>query len=60
MTYEYECNSCGHQWDARQKISEEPLRECPECKKLTAKRLISGSATRGFVLKGKGWYSDGY
>lgn len=60
MTYEYECTDCDHKWEFQQKISEDPLKNCPKCKHPTAKRLISGSLTRGFVCKGRGWYRDGY
>lgn len=56
-TYEYACATCGHQWEEIQKISEAALTDCPECKKATAKRLISGGS---FILKGGGWYSDLY
>ena len=58
MTYEYICTSCGHQWEAEQAISASPLKNCPKCKKATAKRQISGGT--GFLLKGGGWYADGY
>lgn len=57
MIYEYACTDCSHEWEAEQKMSDEALKECPECKKETAKRLISKSS---FVLKGGGWYADGY
>ncbi len=56
-TYEYACATCGHQWEEIQKISENPIEECPSCKKATAKRQISGGS---FILKGGGWYSDLY
>lgn len=56
-TYEYACATCGHQWEEIQKISEEPIQECPSCKKATAKRQISGG---NFILKGGGWYADLY
>ena len=56
-TYEYACADCGHQWEEIQKISENPIEECPSCKKATAKRQISGGS---FILKGGGWYSDLY
>ncbi len=58
MTYEYVCTSCNHAWEAEQSISAAPLSECPNCHKATAKRQISGGA--GFILKGGGWYADGY
>jgi putative FmdB family regulatory protein len=57
-TYEYVCHSCGHAWETVQRISEDPLKECPACKKQTAERQISAGA--GFILKGGGWYSDLY
>ncbi len=58
MTYEYVCTSCNHQWEADQSIKDAALKDCPKCKKATAKRQISGGT--GFVLKGGGWYSDLY
>jgi putative FmdB family regulatory protein len=58
MTYEYVCTACQHEWEAEQSISESPLKKCPSCKKSTAKRQISGG--QGFILKGGGWYADGY
>ncbi len=58
MTYEYICTSCGHEWEATQSINDKPLKKCPTCGKQTAKRQISGGT--GFVLKGGGWYADGY
>jgi putative FmdB family regulatory protein len=58
MTYEYVCEACGHLWEAEQSISEKPLKKCAACGKNHAKRLVSGGA--GFLLKGGGWYADGY
>jgi putative FmdB family regulatory protein len=58
MTYEYVCTACSHQWEAEQSISEPPLTTCPVCHKETAKRQVSGG--QGFILKGGGWYADGY
>lgn len=51
--YEYQCTTCGHQLEAFQKFSEEPLKVCPECQKPDLQKLISSSA---FHLKGGGWY----
>jgi putative FmdB family regulatory protein len=58
MTYEYVCTACSHAWEAEQSISEAPLKTCPNCGKDQAKRQVSGGA--GFILKGGGWYADGY
>lgn len=57
MIYEYACMSCDHTWEEEQKLSDEPTKMCPSCKENTAKRLISKTS---FVLKGSGWYKDGY
>lgn len=52
--YEYKCHACGHQDDILQKMSDEPLVNCPKCGKATFNKLISMPA--GFDLKGNGWY----
>lgn len=52
-TYEYQCSSCNHQFEAFQSISDQPLTECPLCGKLV-NRLISGGA--GVIFKGSGYY----
>ncbi len=58
MTYDYECTACQHQWEEEQSIKDVPLTECPKCKQKTAKRLISSSGS--FILKGGGWFKEGY
>lgn len=55
--YEYECQACGHKKEALQKISDDPLTECPECGKSELKKLISAA---GFRLKGAGWYETDF
>lgn len=57
-TYEYCCTSCNHAFELEQKITDEPVRECPQCKKLEVKRLISGGTS--FQLVGGGWARDNY
>src|SRR4051812_2001071 len=57
-TYDYICTTCAHAWELEQRIVEDPVRKCPQCGKETAKRQISGAAN--FILKGGGWYADGY
>jgi putative FmdB family regulatory protein len=39
-------------------MSDDPLKECPECKKEALKKIIK--STGGFQLKGSGWFKDGY
>lgn len=55
--YEYQCESCEHELEALQRISDEPLKECPECQKPTLKKKISAA---GFRLKGGGWYETDF
>ncbi len=55
--YEYQCTECGHQTEVLQKISDDPLKVCPECGKPTMKKLVSAAA---FRLKGGGWYETDF
>ena len=57
-TYEYECRECGHRFERFQKISDNPVRKCPECGRLRARRLISAGG--GLVFKGPGFYATDY
>lgn len=52
-TYEYECRTCGFSFEKTQSMSEEPLKECPECGK-SVRRVINGGA--GIIFKGSGFY----
>jgi putative FmdB family regulatory protein len=54
-TYEYQCSK-GHLFEAEQSIHDPALKRCRICR-AKATRLISASS---FILKGGGWYSDGY
>ena len=56
-TYEYACGKCGHEFEREQRITEDPVKTCPECRSRKVERLISATS---FVLKGGGWYSDLY
>ena len=51
--YEYQCGHCGHKLEKLQKISDEPLKICPQCSNHSLKKLVSAAA---FRLKGGGWY----
>lgn len=53
-TYDYECDACGHTFDAFQNMSDAPLKKCPSCNKLKLRRLIGGGL--GVIFKGSGFY----
>lgn len=55
--YEYQCADCHHQFDVLQKIHDEPIKQCPQCSKEQAVRLVSAA---GFQLKGTGWYATDF
>ena len=55
--YEYRCGACGHHIEALQKMSDAPLRKCPDCGKSQLRRLVSASR---FRLKGSGWYETDF
>ena len=39
--YGYVCKSCGHELDALQKISDDPLVDCPDCGEPQLRRQLS-------------------
>ena len=51
-TYEYRCKSCGHELEAVQSFSDDPLTECPVC--AGPLRKVFGSI--GITFKGSGFY----
>jgi len=53
-TYDYECRSCHHIFEAFQSIKEEPLKKCPKCGK-GLRRLFGGGM--GIIFKGSGFYT---
>ncbi|MEQ1581729.1 MAG: FmdB family zinc ribbon protein [Steroidobacteraceae bacterium] len=55
--YEYQCSACNAHVEVLQKISDAPLRKCPECGKQKLTRLISAPV---FRLKGSGWYETDF
>lgn len=56
-TYEYKCLGCDRQFDLVQKMSDDPIKECPECKS-PVKRLIGTGAA--LIFKGSGFYCTDY
>lgn len=57
-TYEYRCRDCGHRFERFQKMTEDPVSECPECGEDAAERIISPGG--GLIFKGPGFYATDY
>tara|TARA_B110000879_G_scaffold159636_1_gene206134 strand:- start:32 stop:298 length:267 start_codon:yes stop_codon:yes gene_type:complete len=55
--YEYRCKSCGHELEALQKMSDDPLTDCPHCSQPALHKQISAA---GFRLSGSGWYETDF
>ncbi|OUD14174.1 FmdB family zinc ribbon protein [Thioflexithrix psekupsensis] len=55
--YEYKCSDCGHELEALQKMSDDPLTHCPACEK---EGLVKQMSAAGFHLKGTGWYATDF
>lgn len=53
-TYEYACDSCGHQFETFQSMKDDALTVCPQCEKPALRRLIFGGT--GVIFKGSGFY----
>jgi putative FmdB family regulatory protein len=51
-TYQYACTECGHQLEAVQSFSDDPLTVCPACEG----RLRKLYSAVGIVFKGSGFY----
>jgi putative FmdB family regulatory protein len=55
--YEYECPHCSYREEVLQKITDKPLKKCPNCGKSGLKKLMSAPV---FRLKGSGWYETDF
>ena len=56
-TYSYQCQDCGHEYDAFQSMKDDPDTVCPKCGG-RVERLIGAGA--GIVFKGSGFYVTDY
>jgi putative FmdB family regulatory protein len=57
-TYDYACHGCPHSFESFQQITEDPLRDCPECgKPLLHRKIGAGSAV---IFRGSGFYATDY
>ena len=55
-TYAYRCKNCKHQFETIQKMTDDPLKECPECKGPIARILFPV----GIMFKGSGFHINDY
>jgi putative FmdB family regulatory protein len=53
-TYDYQCDTCGHDLEVFQSMKDAPLTMCPECNNATLRRVITGGT--GIIFKGSGFY----
>jgi putative FmdB family regulatory protein len=57
-TYDYVCDSCGHEFEAFESITADPRKDCPECKEPRLRRKIGPGAA--ILFKGSGFYQTDY
>jgi len=55
--YDYYCKSCNKEFEIFQKMSEEPIKICPECGGELIRRIGAGA---GPIFKGSGFYQTDY
>ncbi len=58
-TYEYQCQTCGHAFEARQSMKDPHLTDCPldDCAGPVKRKIGLGA---GFIFKGSGFYITDY
>ncbi len=58
-TYEYECKTCGHQFEVVQSMKDARLTDCPieGCKGAVERKIGRGA---GIIFKGSGFYQTDY
>ena len=52
--YTYRCDSCGVQFEKHQSFHDAPLKNCPECRKKSLKKVITPTKV---IFKGSGFYA---
>jgi putative FmdB family regulatory protein len=57
-TYDYICDSCGHEFEAFERITSQPRTDCPECNVPKLRRKIGPGAA--ILFKGSGFYQTDY
>jgi len=56
-TYDYQCDDCGHHFEQFQKMSDTPVKTCPECGGKVNRLIGTGAAV---IVKGSGFHSTDY
>ena len=56
-TYEYECQKCGLRFEKFQKMSDAPLKKCPDCGSAVKRLIGTGAAV---IFKGSGFHATDY
>jgi putative FmdB family regulatory protein len=56
-TYEYRCPECGNEFEKFQRMSDEPVAECPACGAKSERKISAGA---GLLFKGSGFYITDY
>lgn len=58
-TYEYECTTCGHAFEAVQSMKDPHLKDCPQsgCAGPVRRKIGRGA---GIIFKGSGFYQTDY
>jgi len=54
--YEYVCEKCGNHVEVMQKVTDQPLKRCTNCRG----KLEKIYSRTSFQLKGSGWYKSDY
>ena len=53
-TYDYHCDDCGHRFEQFQKMSDAPMKTCPECGGKVNRLIGTGAAV---IFKSSGFHS---
>ena len=56
-TYDYECDKCGHKFEAFHSMTAKSISKCPECGGKVHRLIGTGS---GIIFKGTGFYETDY
>jgi putative FmdB family regulatory protein len=55
--YEYRCAKCANTIEVLERYDSPGPSMCSKCKQPTMRRIVSATS---FILKGSGWFHDGY